>query len=78
VIGWWSAVVLAIVATVLLNSWLADETRIGAQRAASGWPVFAALAAITGWSAASVRYSRTMDASAPAPASARHTDRQPG
>ena len=49
VIGWWSAVVLAIVATVLLNSWLADETRIGAQRAGIWLAGFAALAAITGW-----------------------------
>ena len=48
-IGWWSAVVLAIVATVLLNSWLADETRIGAQRAGIWLAGFAALAAITGW-----------------------------
>ena len=48
-IGWWTAVVLGIVAVLLLNSWLADATRIAAQRTGIWLVGFAALAALVGW-----------------------------
>lgn len=49
VIGWWAAVALGIIAVVVLNSSLADETRLGLQSVGIWLAGFTALAALTGW-----------------------------
>ncbi|WIY83148.1 hypothetical protein [Propionimicrobium sp. PCR01-08-3] len=48
VICWWAAVLLAVGGLALLNSWLADESRVGAGRAGIWLIGFAAAAALTG------------------------------